>query len=67
MSLENKTLYELKYKDQETHTNWWNHFVEGLHPNTIEIIEHLIKNYYAEEETPWLSRFLELINYLLFQ
>jgi hypothetical protein len=52
MSLENKTLYELKYKDQDTHTNWWNHFVEGLHPNTIEIIEHLIKNYYAEEETP---------------
>lgn len=52
MSLENNTLNELKYNEQNSHAHWWDHFVEGLQPNTIDIIEQIIKSYYTEAATP---------------
>lgn len=54
ISLENKNLTELKYNDQDTYKNWWKHFVNDLHPDTNEIIEQILKNFYTEtsNDTP---------------
>ncbi|KAI6184747.1 Methyltransferase-like protein [Aphelenchoides bicaudatus] len=43
---------DVKYADQNMHPDWWTHFVEDLHLNTIEIIEQIIKNSYKESATP---------------
>lgn len=48
MALDKKTITEVKYKDQDVHKSWWNHFVEGLYPNTIEVINHILKKFYDE-------------------